>query len=188
MKQILFISVSLHLCWHLIVEFSNRVSWHQTAVILQGTWTIIQRAWVSRSCFDSVWLGGNQTDLGGSVLHRAVVLSRTFLQLLQKGLVVRTVYLKTGSDAERKRKWCRRPGGVTGKWWMNEICTQTPSLQLCITSPWESLAGVAPLGGTEGKVLRCPACPTSESEESWTTHCRWVNPESLHTHTETERV
>lgn len=35
-----------------------------------------------------------------------------------------------------------------------------------VTSLWESPAGVAPPGGKEDKVLRCPMCPTFASEGS----------------------
>lgn len=50
----------------------------------------------------SIWNRITKTHLGDSVLHRAVVLRRTFLQLLQEGLVVRTVDLKMSSDTDRK--------------------------------------------------------------------------------------
>lgn len=42
--------------------------------------------------------GVESTDLGDGVLHGAVVLSGTFLQLLQEGLVIGTVYMEMGSD------------------------------------------------------------------------------------------
>lgn len=48
------------------------------------------------------------SDLCNSVLHRAVVLWRTFLQLLQERFVVRSFYLKTSPGINRK--WCKRPG------------------------------------------------------------------------------
>lgn len=82
--------------------------------------------------------------------------------------------------AETGRRWGKRPDR-----YLNRHC-HYGFLLLCITSPWGSPAGAAPRGGTEGKDLRCPKCPTSASDELCTKHCRWVNPESLRT-TRTER-
>lgn len=53
------------------------------------------------------------------------------------------------------------------------VCSAGP------TSLWGSPAGVAQPGGTEGTVLQCPACPTSESEGSCAEHCFQANPERL---------